>query len=409
VVVPVLAGAAVFATFLLGRAVRGPGVGLLAAVCLALSPIFLRQSTQVMSDVPAAAWWTLALALACTRSTPAAAASGTSAALAFLTRPNLAPIGVAVLAVLASHRDPARARRIGLWLIPCVAAGLFLAALHTQLYGSALRSGYGAGQELYALGHVWPNLARYGQWLWQSEAVFLLLAVPAAFAGTPARLERATVPLWPLAIVVVLTVASYLPYAVFDDWWYTRFLLPAFPAALVLASAGISGLVQGRPTMVRVLVVGLAIAGVGWQARSALGRLDVLTLAPFDERYALAGQRLVPIAGAPVVLAAQHSGSVHHYAGVPTLRWDLLPAGELDRALTYLRTRGHRPLILLDAPEEPVFRARFAASSDVGRLDWPPAGEVRTPIGVRLYDPADRDAYRAGRRVDTRSVFPTRE
>jgi hypothetical protein len=139
-----------------------------------------------------------------------------------------------------------------------------------------------------------------------------------------------------------------------------------------------------------------------------LDRLDVLTLAPLEQRYALAGQRLISSTGSPVVLAAQHSGSVHHYAGVPILRWDLLPARDLDRAITHLRARGHRPLILLDAPEEPAFRARFATDSAIGRLDWPPTGEVRTPIGVRLYDPADREAYAAGQRVDTRTVFPDR-
>ena len=40
-----------------------------------------------------------------------------------------------------------------------------------------------------------------------------------------------------LVSAVVLTIATYLAYTVFDDWWYIRFLLPALPVLLVLSVA----------------------------------------------------------------------------------------------------------------------------------------------------------------------------
>ena len=42
-----------------------------------------------------------------------------------------------------------------------------------------------------------------------------------------------------LALAVV-TIALYLPYRVFDDWWYIRFLLPAIPFLIVLSVATVA-------------------------------------------------------------------------------------------------------------------------------------------------------------------------
>ena len=62
-VVPVFAAAAVWVTFLIGRRLDDAVTGATAAVLLATSPIFLYQSVQPMSDVPAAALWLAAVAL----------------------------------------------------------------------------------------------------------------------------------------------------------------------------------------------------------------------------------------------------------------------------------------------------------------------------------------------------------
>jgi hypothetical protein len=62
-VMPLLAGVAVWATYALGTCAGGRRVGVVAAVLLAASPTVLFQVTHApMSDLPAAAWWTVALA-----------------------------------------------------------------------------------------------------------------------------------------------------------------------------------------------------------------------------------------------------------------------------------------------------------------------------------------------------------
>jgi hypothetical protein len=63
-----------------------------------------------------------------------------------------------------------------------------------------------------------------------------------------------------------------------------------------------------------------------------------------------------------LVLAAQHSGSVRYYSHRPTLRWDLLDQGSLDRALTSMRNAGYDPFLVVDDGEDEAFLRRFRGS-----------------------------------------------
>jgi hypothetical protein len=61
-----------------------------------------------------------------------------------------------------------------------------------------------------------------------------------------------------------------------------------------------------------------------------------------------------------------------------------------------------RPYLLFEGPEEANFRARFAATSAVGAVDWPPTAEILSR--VRIFDPEDRGRYLAGQRIPTEFV-----
>src|SRR5260221_408382 len=101
-VVPVFAAVAVWLTFLLGRRLDDGVTGASASLLLATSPIFLYQSVQPMSDVPAAALWLAALTATARSDQRGQILGGGCAALAVLMRPNLAPI-VVPFAVLSFH------------------------------------------------------------------------------------------------------------------------------------------------------------------------------------------------------------------------------------------------------------------------------------------------------------------
>jgi 4-amino-4-deoxy-L-arabinose transferase-like glycosyltransferase len=162
-VVPLLGGVAVGSTWLLARLVAGRLAGALAAVALAASPAFLLQLTAApMSEVPATAWWTLALALLFSRRAGAAPGAGLAAGLAILTRPNLVALALvaAVLLLWRARGSPLRRRRLLLFCGPVVVACLAVAAINDRQYGSPLESGYDV-RGLYGFEHALPNLVHY--------------------------------------------------------------------------------------------------------------------------------------------------------------------------------------------------------------------------------------------------------
>jgi hypothetical protein len=193
---------------------------------------------------------------------------------------------------------------------------------------------------------------------------------------------------WLLAAVAVTIFGCYVLYLPFDNWTYLRFLLPGIPGLLVLTSAVMLHFlrrVSSRST--RWVIAGGCVVLMAW-------RWDVLGLQPphpNDRRFAVVGEfvrdHLPPNA---ILISMQHSGSIRYYSGRSTLRWDWLPAEELERALTFLRENGYRPFLLLEEWERPLFAERFGAHTKLAMLDWPPvatySGEVRTDI----FDPAAR-------------------
>jgi hypothetical protein len=403
-VVPCFAALAVWCTFLLGRALDDEVTGVGAAALLACSPIFLYQAVQPMSDVPAAALWLAALVALAAPSprTPGAAGgrarpilAGVCASAAVLMRPNIALIVVPLVALLPNARAWVR---FGVASLP---AFLVMAALNAARYGSPLASGYGSTDALFSLAHVGPNLARYPRWLLETQTPFLLLAVAA-----PALLWRRG--LGRLGLVgaagVTLTVATYLAYAVFDDWWYIRFLLPALPVLLAFSVLALRAALSWRPWPVApIAVVLVSVVLGGWLIHVARVR-HVLDLAAFESRFRLTGEyagRALPADA--VVLAVQHSGSVRYYGRRATLAWDALAPNGLEGTIAWLRAQGRTPFLVLEDGEDARFRARFGAEG-LGALDWPPQADVHGPGRVRIYNPDDRPRYRRGERVATEEI-----
>src|SRR5207237_138992 len=160
-VVPLFAGMAVWFTYVAGaRAIDGR-VGLLAAILVAFSPLFLLQSFEPMSDVPAVAWWTAAWAMSMSAGPWSAFGAGVAAAAAILTRPNLAPLALAVAA--SAVLSPPRLRRAAAFAAPVVAGCAIVAAFNDVLYGSPLLSGYGPARTLYAWANLAPNTRAYAR------------------------------------------------------------------------------------------------------------------------------------------------------------------------------------------------------------------------------------------------------
>lgn len=383
-VVPLFGGLLVWATFRLGALMASPRVGLAAGALILTAPVFLFQLMWPMSDVPVAALWTLSIVTAC-RGTPSASLlSGLIGAMALAVRPNLLLVAAA-MALWTAWLTPGsrvgagvesgsrfRQRRVSHALL--FAAGLApavcgVAFLNWRLYGAPWTSGYGDLATLHTWANVPVNALRYTTWLvhtqgWLSLAWIVMLA--------PLR--------WPIdpvlrglgATVIVALWVTYLPYLVFDAWWFLRFLLPAMPVMIVFAIlawrrvfVGLLGPAFGPAAVIACGALTLA-------HQETVGRASpIWVVQAHESRYARAGAALRNLgSAAPVCLSMQHSGGLRHYAGCSTARYDQLPEGELCRSLQTFRAAGLQPFIVLDDWEREGFQRRFGLPP-VDRWPWP--------------------------------------
>lgn len=403
-VVPLCGALAVWLAFVLGTRLDGPLTGAASAVLLACSPIFLFQVVQPMTDVPAATWWLLVAVLVGggDEKNRQPFAAGLAASMAALTRPNLLPLAAVVAGYIGFVSAPRRLQATGRFVAGLAPGLLLLAALQRATYGSPFASGYGNTADLFHAVSVVPNLERYGRWLLETHTPVLALAVAAPFF-----LRRAAA--WLCLLLAAGTVMAYLPYQVFNDWWYLRFLLPAIAFLIVLSTTAIvraMGYITRNPNAL-VSLVSFAVICLGTLWVNTARSHSAFDLQRFERHFVEAGRFVAErLPDRAAILTVRHSGSVYYYAQRPTVSWDTLDSGSLDTALTFLRAQGLRPMLLLDATEEPEFRARFAAASDAGRLDWPPMARVGRTI--RVYDPADRARYLAGATIPTIDWPPPR-
>jgi len=373
--VPMCAALMVWLCVVLGRELADPLAGVLGALLLAASPTFLLQAVQPMSDVPVSALWLAALLLARRPGLAGPLLAGLAASLAILVRPNLAPLALFVAAASAAPwRLPAAAAAPDLawpprlmraaWCVLAMIPGLVtLGVIQAVRYGSPLASGYGSFDELFGLSNIGPNLARYPRWLTEAHTPLVWLWVLAPFAFRDG--ERGVRPFgWIVYGFIAAVLLAYLPYVYFQphEWSYTRFLLPALPLMTVLGALALLALLRRavpRRAAAAAVVICLAVAALSMRNAVEFG---VFRMRDGEEKYPRVGrfvrERLPPTA---FVLAAQHSGSVRYYSTRPTLRWDLLDAAALDRAIVSLRRAGYEPFAVLDAGEDEAFRARFGA------------------------------------------------
>jgi hypothetical protein len=288
---------------------------------------------------------------------------------------------------------------------------LAVALLHDHLYGSPFLSGYGSADYLYDRANVPANLHNYARWLWDTHARVIWLAPLALVPWVAHRVVARAQPRLGLlyAAMALVTLAVYLPYAVFENASYLRFLLPGLPFVLALAVAAVVGLAARLPLPARAAasVLAITLAG-GVQLREALHE-RVFDLRANERRYITIASQVASEDGpAPLVLAAQHSGSLAYYTHAPILRWDLFDASGLDATLDLAAAAGRPVLLVFDHDEEGPFRARFAGHPTVGRLDWPPRVRTIPPADARIYDVSDRERHLAGELVPLTWAGPPR-
>lgn len=309
--------AAVLCVLLVVRIAKDLGIdderAMAAAAILALSPAFLFMAVQPMSDV-VSTFWALLCVLCAIRGrdrTHFAIAAGVSFGIGVLVRPTHVLLLPAMIALLGWRR-----------LLPFMAGGVPFAAFQLILanhwYGSPFASGYGSISESLALRYFPTRFVHYS-----TSLAFLF---PLAF---PFGLLKRRAALWLWFAPFFLFYCFYQPY---ETWWYTRFLLPAIPAVLLLAASF-------RIPRAALLTIVVAIAATQLVTARHFHVLDVAKREAVYEHAATMAKRHVPRNA--TLLASQHSGSLLFYANRTALRFDLI-----DRAPE------QRPLYAVVSPNE---------------------------------------------------------
>ena len=301
--------AAIGCLLLLVRIARELGIdferAVAAAVILALSPVFLFMALQPMSDVVSTFWALLCVFCAIRGRADAAfaIAAGVAFGIGVLVRPTHVLLFPAMLAFLGARR-----------LLPFIAGGVPFAAFQLILanhwYGSPFASGYGSIADSIALRFFPVRFVHYSKWL----AILFPLAFPLGLLK-----KRAALRLWFAPFFLFYCV--YEPY---ETWWYTRFLLPAIPAVLLLAASF-------RIPRAALLTVVVAIAAMQLVTARRFHVLDVAKGEATYERAALLVKEHVPEEA--TLLASQHSGSLLFYARRTALRFDLIARPPANRPL----------------------------------------------------------------------------
>ena len=391
--VPLSGAVLVWSAFVIAGRLAGGVAGATAAILTATSPIVLFQVVQPMNDVLAAALWMAVFAIVVIDRPRGLSIAGFVCGLAILVRPNLAPLALVIAATPFVLKWPRPARAVAIVAAAALPGTIAMLWLNHELYGSVVASGYGAAAQLFGAGHISQNVSNFGRAFLETQYLVPLIGVAAPFVFTDERRRISIVLLLGAAVVTLI----YLLYHPYPEWWYLRFLIPALVLLVILTSAvGVALASRARMGgVVPIAAMVLAIAG----ARAA-GARQAFELQQLEGRYrdaaALVTARLPEHA---VLITVWPSGSIRFHADREIVMWDALDPAWLDRAVAWLRDRGHQPYLLIERREEPEFRTRFRGHSTYGALDWPPRIDLNRQ--VRIYDPGDRARFLAGETYPT--------
>ncbi len=418
----VLGALAVAYVFLLGREVRGPRTGLLAATWFATSPLVVLNGHLVKPHLPVVLFTTAALhhcARACTmpgrRHLFAAAAFGAAAAATvhsgFLVA---APLFVTLLARPAADpkRSPRRLFRADAW----AALGLLLLAIPIGFPGRIPVLGRvlfdGADPQTLLEPHApvasvgIAGLLRVPVQLFEFDPAATLLGLLALVLGAITR------PAWWRACVpgIALFIA-FLAVLGHDETFAIRFFLPVMPVLAVAGAALVDGACAriGRGSVAfTIAAIVLVLPGAATSARVAwLHRQEDTreAAARWIESNVAPGTSIVahPYLDFPLHLDAR-SLSEHEAAVGALTQFDRRQRRELARGVTAKRYDVHFPFTgdRVRAPAAflaalTASRARFALSifpSGVALAD--PAFDVYRPLGESVHVEAPGRPGRAG-------------
>jgi hypothetical protein len=354
---PLAALLLVVATYFLARELSlSRLLALVSAAIFAGCAVLLFLAVQAMSDVVSALWATAAVlfALRSRKRDAWAAAAGAAFGMAVLVRPTNALLALPLALALAWRPKT---------LVFFAAGGLPFAAIQLRwnavIYGGPLRTGYST---IVGGAFAWSNFPERFVHYARTVAQLFSPLVPLAWLAVGAdrrvpRRDRALLLLWVAAYLLL-----YCFWGPYEAWWYTRFLLPAFPALVVAAVLVGRDLLRLLPEVstgpLRSSHLALAAAAV---LLVTVANAEYRRIRQWKPLGIAEGEQIYPLCmdlvrskvpERSLIVSMQMSGALRYYTDFQPVRWDWLAPGDFAIVREKAQKRGYRLYALLAPFEE---------------------------------------------------------
>jgi hypothetical protein len=292
-------------------------------------PLFLFSALQPMSDLLALAWSLVVLygALRARDDWRWGLACGLAMGFAVLVRPTNALLIVPVLVAMGFRWKSLLA--IALAGLP--GATIFM-LYNWRVYGSPFVTGYGDISSVFGPAFVRHNLKHFAYWIPALLSPAVVSALFFAFFPQARNRNYTTLAAWFLSLTGFYTFY----YHAGETWWYLRFILPAFPALILLALSSVSAVGQTmrlRPAFTAAVAAGVLLIAAGWEIKK-VQQFEIMTLARGEKNYPDAAhwaQKNIPANSA--IFCMQVSGAFFYYSDFLLVRWDTIEPAQQDALL----------------------------------------------------------------------------
>ena len=374
-VTPIVGLLSLLLIYLVGLELGLPrGFSIAGAIMLAASPTFIYYSMQPMSDT-VAMFWSLAAILAALRSRKLdgwALLAGAALGMAFLTRPSSMLLLIPILFSLRLKFKN---------ILFFVLGGLPLAAIfftyNIVTHSHPLLTGYWVTghQNLMKTTQFTDRYNYYRHWINVTMSPLPLLGwlVVAADRNVEWR-NRAMLVSWFGSFLLF-----YSCYDIYGAWWYTRFLLPAYPAMILGAllvvrdAMGLLGkwVSEANQSRLRWIVLAILLGVTLSHENRYVKRLDLFNFGPGEiAHYTSCRWADQTIPGKSLVVAQQMSGALGFYTERPIVRWDWLEQERWSIVKKHAAERGYQLYALLMPSEIEETQKRLGGKwTKLGMLD----------------------------------------
>jgi 4-amino-4-deoxy-L-arabinose transferase-like glycosyltransferase len=303
-----------------------------------------------MSDTIATAWCGGAFlaALRARRGRGWALACGVAFSIAVLVRPANVIMLPALILVLGNWRS---LLWVGLGGLP---GALVNGGYNHAMYGSALVSGYGESIfDVFGRVNFRPSLANYLETLpFALPVMFIGLLLLPLLPWRQRPREMGGVLLWALTFMLFYAFYEFTQQA----WWFLRFLLPAFPALVILGICGLQGGLarlaeRHRPVAGIIAATALVVLSV-WGSVHVARERHLMLQKEYQQPYvAVCDWAREHLPAGTLVGSMQTSAAFYFYTDFPIMRWDQMNPDFFKLLMTALHQSG-RPFYVVLFPFE---------------------------------------------------------